>query len=113
MEEKKWDVKWSKQVKCLLANGRKKDPAYELGISSFGTIETLISTELNMDIKLAEAAADLNTTGVIGYHLDPMDDNRVIVLFSSAKCGMFMYEELVEGYSNGLYLLDFTYCTRS
>lgn len=77
-------------------------------VSSYGTAETLLADTLAIDVALAKPEATIDTTGAIGWFLDP-DRGRVASLFSSVKMGMIAFEEQEAGYSGGLLMHDYTY----
>ena len=83
------------------------DAKHELGISSYGTLHTLCEA-LQMNIRLASPTADLDTCGIIG-HILIAAEGRVLIMFSTIKLLMTMYLETVQGYSSGMYLMDYTY----
>ena len=98
---------WEGAIGNYLYNKRKDLPSHELGVSSYGTCER-IAQEQGINTLLAKPDATLNTTGVIGYFLEP-DEKRVLVLFSSIKLGMQALLEMLDGYGEGLLLADLTY----
>eukprot|EP00966_Prymnesium_polylepis_P306083 7073093-Prymnesium_polylepis.1 len=89
---KMWDKEtWGEKIKTFHYAQRRKG-ALSTGISSYGTITTLIDDLYHIDIVLSKPNANLNTTSVIGYKFE-QTEKRVLILFSSVKMAMDMVEE--------------------
>jgi len=75
------------KVQYYLKRHKRGLPALEMGVSTYGAAATTIENELKMDIVLSKENATIDSTGVIGYELDP-EANRGVVIMSSVEMAM-------------------------
>lgn len=107
-EQKGVDTKWAKQIEIYHYNTRNKSDMSIMGVSTYGTLMTLISSKASLDKQLESVDATLDTFGVIGCFIDP-DRDRVLVLSSSIKLMVTAWLLCHTGFSEGQLSSDVTF----
>ena len=106
-EHKQWPSDLKPRIKNYLYNFRSASSPYDLGLSSIGTLHAC-AAEHNIDVRLGKPDANLLTTGVISFFFDAVT-MEMVVLLSSIKMTMYALEEMLDGYSVGRLMVDWTY----
>ena len=75
-------------------------------VSSFGAVATVINDSAHVNVTLRSSEATVDTAGVIGFKLVE-EDGRVLILTSTIKLTMHMFENLCMG--NSIMSLDHTF----
>ena len=106
-EHRQWPNYLKPKIKNYLYNFRSASSPYDMGISSIGTLHAC-TAEHNIDERLSKPDANLLTTGVISFYFDAVTKEMVLLL-SSLKMTMYAVEEMLDGYSVGRLMVDWTY----
>ena len=102
-----YDPAVDKQITDYVYNEKKKKPAYELGISSYGTLVQM-TERYNINKVLACADAGVDTAFVMGSYINH-DERRALVLFGTVRTGMMAFEQMAAGYGEGQISADITF----
>ena len=100
---------WGKKIADFFNNWKSRSDAHALGVSSFGTLVTMLTGRLSVDVAFASAEASVDTPVALpGWHVDK-DSGRVLVLSGTIKMGMMAWEQGVAGYGTGQLGGDITF----
>ena len=98
-----------KQVKTYIHNHPPEGKlGHTLGVSAFGTVESMCEDQLAMHIVLGQSTATINDVFCVGKRLDP-ENGRGLVLFTSIKGLMMIFMSMNSGYSLGQLMFDYTF----
>ena len=101
-EHKQWPSHLKPKIKNYLYNFRAASSPYDMGLSSIGTLHAC-TAEHHIDERLAKPDDNLLTTGIISFYFDAETKEMVL------KMTMYAVEEMLDGYSVGRLMLDWTY----